>query len=183
MPLEPAQLPDGAVGVDLRDLLPRDVADRVEVVDVQVAEDSTRSRDELLCRRRRVVGGGSNDEQVAERTRGDRFARGAIPRVEATLKADLDEDPGPLDLVEQVDDRGEVERDRLLAEGREAGRGRKPQQRCVPRRRGRDHERVYTGLDDRCGRLHSAHAELGREPVCARRVRVGERQRGHGFEA
>src|SRR5205807_7664924 len=70
VPLEPAQLPDGAVGVDLRDLLPRDVANRVEVVDVQVAEDPARPGDELLCRSRRVVGGGPNDEQVAERTRG-----------------------------------------------------------------------------------------------------------------
>ena len=129
------------------------------------------------------MGGGSNDEQVAERTRGDRVARGAIARVEATLKADLDEDACTLDLVEHVDDRCEVERDRLLAERGQPGRGGKPQQRRVPRRRGRDHERVDTGLDDRRGRLHCAHAELGREPAGARSVRIGERERGDGLES
>ena len=60
-------LAHGAVGVDLDDLLARDEAQRVEVVDVEVAEDAAGARDVRL-------GGGSGscvaaprDEQAAER--------------------------------------------------------------------------------------------------------------------
>ena len=52
----------------------------------------------------------------------------------------------------------------------------------MPRRRGRDDERVDTGLDERLGRLRGADAELGREPVRAGRVRVGDRERRHCVE-
>src|SRR6266568_6314787 len=84
--LEPAGLPDSTVGVDLGDLLAGDVANRVEVVDVQVAEDAARPGDVVLGRRCRIVRGGADDEQVAERTRSDGVTRGAITRVEATLE-------------------------------------------------------------------------------------------------
>src|SRR5438128_3707335 len=100
--LEPGGLPDGAVGVDLGDLLAGDVADGVEVVNVQVAEDPARAGDVFLGRRRRVVRGGADDEQVAERTRSDSVVCGTIARVEAALEADLDEDSCPLDLADYV---------------------------------------------------------------------------------
>ena len=45
---EPGRLAHRAVGVDLGDLLARDEAQRVEVVDVEIAEDAARARDVRL---------------------------------------------------------------------------------------------------------------------------------------
>ena len=53
--LEPGSLAYRPVGVHLDDLVAGDEADRVEVVDVEVAEDPARGRDVLLRRRIGVV--------------------------------------------------------------------------------------------------------------------------------
>ena len=66
----------------------------------------------------RVVGRGTEDEQVAERIGGDRVARGAVAGVEPALEADLYEDARALHLLGQAVDHVEVERDGLLAESR-----------------------------------------------------------------
>ena len=92
---EPGRLAHGAVGVDLDDLLARDEADGVEVVDVQVAEDAARGGDVLLGRRRGIVasrrGATSRLPSAPARTA---LARRAVAGVEPPLEADLDEDPG-----------------------------------------------------------------------------------------
>ena len=64
---EPRRLAHGAVGVDLDDLLARDEAQRVEVVDVEVAEDAARGRDVGLGGRGGIVRRGARDQQAAER--------------------------------------------------------------------------------------------------------------------
>ena len=63
---EPRRLAHRAVGVDLGDLLARDEAQRVEVVDVEVAEDAARAGDVRLRRRGRIV-------------RGERARRAGVP--------------------------------------------------------------------------------------------------------
>ena len=123
-----------------------------------------------------IVGGRTEDEEVAERAGGDRVVGGAVAGVEAPLESDLDERAGALDLLDQLVERLELERDRLLAEGRQAGpRGQREQGR-VPRRRGRDHERVDARLDERLRRVCGVGAELGRDLLRAGGVGVGDRQ-------
>ena len=53
--LELREVQDRAVGVDLHGLLPRDEAERVEVVDAEVPEDPARRGDVVLVRRSGVV--------------------------------------------------------------------------------------------------------------------------------
>ena len=79
------------------------------------------ARDVGLCGRGRVVRRGARDQQAAERAARDGLPRGAVARVEAPLEADLDEDAGPLDLVDRRVERGEVER-RRASRRRRAGR-------------------------------------------------------------
>ena len=95
---EPRGFAHGAVGVDLHDLLARDEAQRVEVVDVEVAEDAAGARDVRL--------GGRRWDRASRRARSsrrpsapldDRLPRGAVAGVESPLEADLDEDPAALD--------------------------------------------------------------------------------------
>ena len=82
--LEPGRLANGAGGVDLHDLVARDEANGVEVVDVQVAEDAARGGDVLLGRRRRVVRRGAEDEEAAELARSTaREPRGSRRRTAA----------------------------------------------------------------------------------------------------
>src|SRR5207244_7028134 len=98
--LEPLGFPNGAVGVDLDDLLAGHEVDRVEVVDVEVAEDAPGRRDVGLGRGLGIVRGGANDEELPDGSRRNRVARSAKAGVEAALEPDLDERAGPLDVVE-----------------------------------------------------------------------------------
>ena len=70
---EPRRLAHRAVGVDLDDLLARDEAQRVEVVDVEVAEDAAGARDVGLGRRAGIVRRRARDQQAAERAARDRL--------------------------------------------------------------------------------------------------------------
>ena len=82
-----------------------------------------------------------SDEQLAERARAHRLARRPVAGVEAPLEPDLHEDPGLLDLGDHVVERGEVERDGLLAERGHPGIRRRA--RAAPRaRRSRSRSRA-----------------------------------------
>ena len=151
-------------------------------MDQQVEEDAAGPRDVVLGGRRGIVSRGPDDEQLPERARSDRIVRCPVPDVEAALKADLDQNPGALDIGDHVVDRRELERNGFLAEGGQAGRSGKTEQRRVSGRRGRDHERVDAGFDECLGRFRHRGPELSRDLRGARRVDVGERKRGDASE-
>ena len=174
--LEPCRLADRAVRVDIDDLQSGHEANRIEVVDVEVAEDAAGLGDVRLRRRRGIVRRRAEDEELAERACGDRVVGGAVAGVEAPLESDLDERARPLDLPDQRVERCEVERDRLLAEGRQAGTRGQGEQGRVPGRRGGDHECVDSCLDERLGCLDCARTEIGRDLLRAGRVGVGDGQ-------
>ncbi len=132
---EPRGFAHGAVGVDLHDLLARDEAQRVEVVDVEVAEDAAGARDVRLGRRAGIVRRRPGDQQAAERAARDRLPGCAVAGVESPLEADLHEDPAALDVVDRGLQGGELQRHRLLAEGRQPGAGGQLDHRHVRRRR------------------------------------------------
>ena len=60
---EPRGFAHSAVCVDLDDVLARDEAERVEIVDVEVAEDAARGRDVRLGGRVRIVCRCASDQQ------------------------------------------------------------------------------------------------------------------------
>src|SRR6266536_3504673 len=179
---EPGCLADRAVGVHLDDVLPGDVAHGIEVVDAEVAEDAAGSGDVRLGGRRGVVCRSRKGEQAAKRAGSDRVTGGAVAGVEAALEADLHEDARARDLLQDVVDRREVERNGLLAERRDPCGGGKPEQRRVPRGRRGDHECVHAGIDERFGRLRCIRVEILRDLEGAGRVGIGERERGDAVE-
>ncbi len=85
--------------------------------------------------------------------------------------------PALLDLVDRGVERGEVERDGLLAEGRHAGPRRQQQHRHVGRRRRRDHEGVDAAGHELAGRRGDGDAELVREAARERFVGVAHGDR------
>ena len=112
-----------------------------------------------------------------------RVARGAVAGIETALEADLHEDARALDLVGHGVERLEVERDGLLAEGRQARARREPQERRVRRRRRRDHERVDAGLDERLRARDGAGPSSAASCVRAGLVGVAQRQRADAGRA
>src|SRR4051812_30651874 len=178
---EPRSLAHGTVRGDLRDLVAGDEADRVEVVDVQVAEDAARGRDVRLRRRRRVVRSGAEGEQRAGFAGRDRTPRGAVAVVEAALETDLDEGAGALDLVDEGVEWSQLERDGLLAERCNPCAHRELEHRHVPGRRSRDRDGV-DHLHERLGRLRRFDAKLACDAAGARSVGVGERQASDAVE-
>ena len=121
-------------------------------------------------------------EQLAQGARADGIARRAVARVEAPLEADLDEDPGLLDLVDHRVDRIELERDRLLAERGNPGAGGEPEERRVAVGGGRDHERVDAGVDESLDRRCRVEAEAAGDLSRSSSIRVGDRDRGDAVE-
>ena len=69
-------------------------------------------------------------------------ARSAIAGVEAPLKSNLDEKLGSVDMLDDGVRRIEVERDRLLAKGRDRGIGSHMQEVGVRRGGRRDDQRI-----------------------------------------
>ena len=119
---------------------------------------------------------------VAERARRDGVARRAVAGVEPPLEADLDEDPGRVGLGDHVVERREVERDRLLAERGQAGRGGERQQRARAPAWGRDHERVDPGIDERLRSRCGPDVQFSRKSRGAPGVQIGDGERLDGVE-
>src|SRR5207244_3578895 len=115
-------------------------------------------------------------------SRGDRVARSPIARVEASLKADLDEDPASTDILEHVVERRQVECDGLLAERGNAGRRGQTQQWRMTGSRGRDHDGIDPGVEEGLGRLRRLDPKLARNVERASRVGVREDEWGHALE-
>ena len=103
---------------------------------------------------------------------GDRLARCAVAGVESPLEADLHEDPAALDVVDRGLQGGELQRHRLLAEGRQPGAGGQLDHRHVRRRGRRDHERVDPAGDELVGRRGHLEAQLAGQASRAHAVRV-----------
>ena len=147
----------GADGVHLDDLAAHDEAGEVEVVDRHVEEHAARAGD-VLDRRRVVVAARDLDgPQVAELTARRGALHGLMAGVEASVEADLQQRAGVVDRRDRLVDRGEVERDRLLAERRLARPCRGDDQLGVGTGRRADRHRVGVALEhvvDRCERRH-----------------------------
>jgi len=126
---------------------------------------------------------GAHDENPSDAARRNRFMRCAIACVKAPLEADLDEDSGARSIVEHGVESREVKGNRLLAEGREACARREPQQRCVPRCRARNHERVDALVNERLGCVGRPNAELGSDLMGAAPIRVRDRDGRDNREA
>ena len=123
--------------------------------------------------------GESQHEELAERSPGHAIRGGAIAGIEAPLEPDLHQDPRPFDLVHHGVERLEVERDGLLAEGRQAGMRRHQQERGVGGRRRGDHECVDAGSNERIRARDGPGAEGGGELAGAGLVGVAQRQRAN----
>ena len=119
-------------------------------------------------RRRRVAARDAHEVDVADRARGDRVANRLVRRVEAPVEADLEEDAGtPRRPRAPRSTSLEVERDRLLAEDRLAGRRRRDDQRrrgCRCSCRSRPHRRRADSYQLLGGR-RGLDAELARRRV------------------
>src|SRR5438477_4705091 len=109
-----------AIGVDLRNFAPGQPAEDVEVMDREVPEQPTRLRDIGLVWRLGVVADQVEVVERAELAAGEHPARLSVARIEPPLEADLERDPGLADTTHDVDGRGEILGERLLAERREA---------------------------------------------------------------
>ncbi len=93
-------------------------------------------------RRLRVVANEVEVVQGAEVAARDHPARLAVAGVEAALESELEGDAGPGDVMGDLDRRGDVRGERLLAERRESAIRRRPDQICVRGRRRGDDDRV-----------------------------------------
>ena len=104
------------------------VVRHVEVVDDHVKEDAAADGDVLGRWGGGVAAGDPQDVQVADRTVGHPVAHRLVPRVEAAVEADHERDARLLDGRQRAVHLREVEADRLLAEDRLAGLGRRDDQ-------------------------------------------------------
>ena len=143
-----------AIGVDLRNFAPGHPAEDVEVMDREVPEQPTRLRDIGLVWRLGVVADQVEVVERAELAAGEHPARLSVARIEPPLEADLERDPGLADTAHDVDGRGEILGERLLAECREAAVGGCADQVRMGARRCRDDDGVglvQCGLQRRNG--------------------------------
>jgi hypothetical protein len=139
---EEVEAADAAGGVHLGDLCARQPAKDVEVVDVEIPEDTAGARDVFLGRGFGVVGG---EPQRVDGTEGAgiyQALRLCVSGVEASLEADLERRVGGLDRVDDLDRVLVAERDRFLAESRYAGLNRGEDQGRVRRSGGGDNHGV-----------------------------------------
>ena len=113
---DPGRVEAGAVCIDLGDLFAADEADRVEVVNVEIAEDAAGRGDVLRGGRNGIVRRGTHDQDLSDAARRNGVARRSVARVEAPLETHLDDDAGAVDRFTDTIEGREVERDRLLAE-------------------------------------------------------------------
>ena len=156
--------PDAAVRVDLLDFLARHPAQDVEVVDGEIAEQTARAGDVRLVRRGGVMAGEIDRVERPEFARRDQSARLHVPGVESPLEPQLERHAAPLDLVGDGDRVGEIHREGLLAEGRQATPDRRARQLGVGFGRRRDDDAIGLvegrvdgrggGRSDRGGDLH-----------------------------
>ncbi len=110
-----------SVGVHLRHLLADDVTDDVEVVDVEVTEESAGPGNVFVMRGMRIVPHHAHDVDSAERPVAHQLASAAVAGIEPALKSHLHDRLAPLDMADHVLGGREVDRDRLFAERRAAG--------------------------------------------------------------
>ena len=118
-------------------------------------------------RRRRVVAGEAERVERAQLAGEEAPAGLGVAGVEAALEAELERDAGRPDRRGDVERRGEVVGERLLAERRQAPADRLPDQRRVGVRGGGDDDGigfVERGLD-RCGGADAGLGGDGRGPV------------------
>ena len=129
-------------------------------MDELVLELPARRRDVRIRRRQPVAAHHQEREDVAEPAGADRIARGAVPGVEAALEADLKLSLGALDVRDDVSCFWDADRDRLLAERRDARVEALLDERGVRVRR-RDDDRgvdALQGVVDARGRLRFQRA-------------------------
>ncbi len=89
-------------------------------MDREVPEQPAGRGDVRLVRRRRVMSGKADGVERPKLTRFDQPAGLAIAGIEAALEAELEGNPGPLDVRCQGDRVAQVEGQRLFAERRQA---------------------------------------------------------------
>ena len=96
----------------------------------------------------------------------------AVAGVESPLEADLHQDPAALDVVDRGLQGGELQRHRLLAEGRQPGAGGQLDHRHVRRSGRRDHERVDPAGDELVRRRGHLEAQIAGQASRPHAVRV-----------
>ena len=168
-----------AVRVDLDHAPVQDPGGDVEVVHGEVDEDSPGGRHVVLRGRLGVVARQANQVELTDRPRGDRLTRRPVARVEAALEADLEQDAGAPDVLQDGVGRRQVERDRLLAEAGEPGLGGQLDQAGVGRRRRGDDQRVDPSSGQVLGGGDAPRADRGGDPPRPLRVRVGHGEPVH----
>src|SRR5581483_11028000 len=173
---EPRRLPHRAAGVDLLALEAGDEAIRVEIVDVQVAEDAAGTLDICLRRRRRVMRRRAGREHGADGAVRDRGTSGAVAVIEAALEPDLDERACAVDVGDHGVELGELERHRLLAERRQPRRGGEPDERRVRGSGCRDDQGVDAAGDELFRRLGRFGADRGGHALGGGAVDVCDRE-------
>ena len=125
-------------------------------------------------RRLRVVAGQAQDVEAAELAALHQPPRLAVARVEAALEAELEADPGGLDLIGQATRLGQVDRQRLLAEDRDAALEPGADEGRVRARAGGDDERIGRGDGLLDARVRGA--DVSATAAARRGVGIGEDQ-------
>ena len=141
--------PNAAEGVDRLDLATGHIAGHVEVVDRHVVEDAARDLDVGDRRRGRITAGDVDDLDITVRTIGNGIGNRLVGRIEPAIEADVQWNAGSLDRCERPVDFSDVEADRLFAEDRPTGFGRRDHDVDVGVGGGADRDRV--GVDRQCG--------------------------------
>ena len=114
--VDPWCIEAGAVCEHLGDLFAADEPDCIEVVDEEVAEDSTGGGDVFGGRRNRIVRRGTHGQDPPDAALCNCFVCRPVARVEASLETHLHDDAGAVDCFPHPIEGRKVERDRLLAE-------------------------------------------------------------------
>ena len=115
---------------------------------------------------------------IAQRARLDRIPGRPVAGVESALETDLDEDAGPLHMLDDGVGGREVQGDRLFTERCDGGVGRHVEELRVGRGRCRDHQRVDAGVEECLWTLHLLGAHRPRHLCRPRLVGVDHREPG-----
>ena len=132
----------GASGVDLVHLDARHPSQRVEIVDRGVSEQSTRQGDVRVWRWLVVMSDEPNEVDGPELTGLDHPTGLDVGRIEPSLESELEHGRRSFDSLDELARDGEVERERLLAEDRQAAVEGHRYQRGMRVGRGSDDRRV-----------------------------------------
>ena len=152
-----------------------EVARDVEVVDELVLELSARRGDVRVGRRETVAAHHDKGVDGPELRARERLFRSPVPRVEAALEADLEPTLRLRDVRHDVLRLGDADRDRFLAERRDARVEAAADDRRVRVRRRDDHGRVDV-LERRVDRVDRPRAHFTRYLLRARRIGVVDQE-------